>query len=89
MKANNTLQESKTLLLHVIAGYEQAISDNKTRRAYFLAVGDYKRAAKMEQTINRDEQDLSELQQQLNEMEAELTPENNTPATMNAKILNA
>lgn len=85
MKSNNTkLQESITLQRRVIAGYEQTISENKTRRAYFIALNDYKQAAKIEQTINRDEQDLNELKQQLNNMEKELNTTNNTPATMNA-----
>lgn len=85
MKANNTkLQESITLQRRVIAGYEKTISENKTRRAYFIALNDYKQAAKMEQIINRDEQDLNELKQQLNEMETELNTTDNTPTTMNA-----
>lgn len=84
MKPNNNLQETMALKRLVIAGYEQAISDNKTRRAYFIAANDYKQAAKMEQAINRDEQDLAELKEQLNEMENQTNPENNTPETMNA-----
>lgn len=88
MKTNNTkLQESITLQRRVIAGYEQTISENKTRRQYFIALGDYKQVAKMEQIINRDEQESNELKKQLNAMEAELnttTPADNTPTTMNA-----
>lgn len=89
MKTNNTLQESIALQRRVIAGYEQAISENKTRRAYFIALNDYKQAAKMEQAINRDEQDLAELKQQLDAMENQMKPTTtesttNTPATMNA-----
>lgn len=84
MKANNKLQESITLQHRVIAGYEQTISENKTRRAYFIALNDYKQAAKIEQIINRDEQDLNELKQQLNEMETELNTTTNTPSTMDA-----
>lgn len=84
MKANNKLQESITLQRRVIAGYEQTISENKTRRAYFIVLNDYKQAAKIEQIINRDEQDLNELKQQLNEMETELNTTDNTPTTMNA-----
>lgn len=84
MKSANTLQESKALLHRVIAGYEQAISENKTRRAYFIAQNNHEQAAKMEQAINRDEKDLAELKQQLNEMENELTPTTDTPETMNA-----
>lgn len=91
MKANNKLQESITLQRRVIAGYEKTISENKTRRAYFIALNDYKQAARMEQIINRDEQDLNELKQQLNEMETELNttePTDNTPTTMNANEIN-